>query len=152
LRRGDPPRDVATARLAQAMLLSEQGRSEDAVRIANQAMQGLNVDLARAVGHALLGVAARRLGLLHQAVAEDDWALELLRKHLGKRHPYVSWVQYMSSMTLVKAGKPEQAARRRREVLEIARETVGLSHPLAILPVQDQAEYLAQNQAFAEGE
>src|SRR5262249_55787724 len=152
LGRGDQPREVAVARLTLAVLLSDQGRNEDAIREGTRALEGLNDELAQAVLHVLAAVGARRLGFLDRSAAEFDNALDLFSKHLGKKHPYFAIVLYLSTYTLVKAKKPEQAAQRRQECLEIARETVGLGHPLAILPVQDQAEYLANNRAFAEGE
>jgi tetratricopeptide (TPR) repeat protein/tRNA A-37 threonylcarbamoyl transferase component Bud32 len=152
LRRGDQPRDVAVARLALAALVNEQGRSVEAGLLIAQAGPWLDDELARAVQHAIQATITRRLGNPDQAVAETDQALSVLGKRLGERHPYYGFVRYQSTFALQAANRHEEAERRRRQCLGIARETVGFGHPLVLLPVQDQAEYLARKGAFAEGE
>jgi tetratricopeptide (TPR) repeat protein len=156
--RRDQPRDVAVARLALAAVLSDKGKTSEALAEMFKATPELNAGLGSAVLDALKAVAARRDEKFDQSMAKYDAALRLLEKHLGKGHPYYAIVLYQSTYPLKDAKnakkfeQEQEAAKRRQECLEIARKTVGLGHPLAILPVQDQAEYLAQKGAFAEGE
>jgi serine/threonine protein kinase len=153
LQRGDRPREVALARLALAALFNTEGKPSEARQVALEAIRELKPEdeLLHDIKDALVAQAFRKLNPL-LAEPQDDALLRLLKRHLGEKHPYVGFLLYQSSLQFKAAGKHDEATKRLEACLEIVRDTVGFSHPIAILPVQHQADYLAKNGEFEKGD
>ena len=117
-----------------------------------QAMQGLDDELARVVTQGIMAIGARRGKNHGRAVAEQRKALDLLRDHLGNRHPYVALMLHQLANTLQAMGNADEARERGWECLRVIRDSVGYGHPLAIIPVEFQADLLARKGESGEGE
>jgi tetratricopeptide (TPR) repeat protein len=142
---GAGAREVALVRLGLAMLLSDQKRHPEAWGQWRLATPALDQELVRAVSTGILAMRFRSWGQYRSSVAFLDKAREILRKHLGNRHPYVGLMLNLSAFDLSKMGRRAEAEQGWRECLDIARETVGLGHPIAIEPVRYLALLLAES-------
>jgi serine/threonine protein kinase len=153
LSHGDRSREVALARLALGALMNTQRRYLEALTTINQAITELppEDELLEDLGDGLLAYALRFSNPAAPDARADEFGA-IVKKHLGARHPYYALMLYQSSLQLGYASKDEEAGKRLEECLDIVHETVGFGHPMAILPLQRQADNLARDGEFANGE
>jgi serine/threonine-protein kinase len=142
---GKDHRDVAIARLGLTVALKEQERYPEAV---GQGLLAWGYFRDQEVGKTMTKVlnlmvgagVAKSLGRYERAAGSLRECVEIGRRSLGEKHPYVAVVLTELALTLEKAGRADgEAEKCYRECLDIAGRTKGYEHPR----VGEQVRYLA---------
>jgi tetratricopeptide (TPR) repeat protein len=163
--RGEGDRDVAVARVGLAAVYIAEGKFAEAVAPYAQAKAALkreadpafveSVDLFQSamMSRELSSSVGGRLGLggVEQAQRSFEKSLELARRALGDRHPYVGLVHHELAVTLQRQGKDEEAERNYRACLRILRE-YGLEHPKATVVLRNFGRLLDRRGKRSEAE